>query len=905
MQLARQGGRKQLMWCWLALAPMGLPGANFPAAYTIQTVAGGDNVGDGGPAAAALFGQLEGVAVDAKGDIFLSDAVGNRVRKITPDGVIRTLAGTGTAGFSGDGGPATQADLNAPYGIAADGAGNLYIADLGNARVRMVAPDGTIRTIAGGGSIPPGGDGDGGPASSAKLVSPRNVAVDGAGNLYISDFDGQRVYEVSAGTLTTVAGTGKSGLSGDGGAASLAQISYPAGLAVDSQGALYIADSNNHRIRRAYRGQIVTLGLTTPGTGPSLAPRTPTGLSFDGAGNLWISDAAGGQIYRMNPLGAVTAIAAPAQDVAADAAGNVYAASGGHLEKITPAGTPSVIAGTGAYAFAGDGGPALNARLNLPGAVALDAAGNLYIADTSNHRIRKVSTAGVIMTVAGTGVAAYGGDGAPATLAPLNSPGSVAVDAAGNLYIADTGNHRLREVTAAGVMLTVAGTGVAGYNGDGGLASAAQVNAPKYVTADGAGNVYFADTGNQRVRKIAPGGVIFTVAGTGLRGFSGDGGAAISASLDTPLGLALDRAGNLYIADSGNRRVRVVSTVGAISTLGGAGVLGSPRGVAVSAAGDVFVADAATNQIIHMDTADNWSVAAGDGSAAFGGDGGAASSAQLDAPSDIAIDAAGDLYVADAANNRIRELTPGAVVAAPLVAPLVSSGLTIVNAASQLPGPVAPGEVLSILGAAIGPPTAAGAQFAAPGVLANQIGDTQVLFNGSPAALYYAQASQINVQAPYEIAGLASVDVQVIYKGALAGRATLIVTAVSPALFTLAQGTGQVAALNEDGTYNSVGNPAVRGSVVTIFATGEGQTNPSGADGVLAGNPDPAPLAPVLLRVGNYPADILFAQEAPEQAGLLQINARLPGGYFAGGVLPLVLQVGGGVSQPGVTIAVQ
>jgi uncharacterized protein (TIGR03437 family) len=529
----------------------------------------------------------------------------------------------------------------------------------------------------------------------------------------------------------------------------------------------------------------------------------------------------------------------------------------------------------------------------------------LYIADESNHRIRTVTAGGVIATLAGTGQAGYSGDGGPSAAAQINSPNGVAVDAAGMVYIADTGNHRIRAVTPGGVILTLAGTGVRGYSGDGGLGPSAQLDSPSDVTLDSAGNLYISDTGNNCIRRLTPGGAIGTVAGNGLRGFAGDSGQAAAASLDTPRGLAFDNAGNLYVADAGNRRVRVISPQGIIVTAGaGAGLWGSPRGVAVTAAGDLFVADAATNQIGRLDASGALGVAAGTGQAGFSGDGGPAASAQLNAPNNVALDAAGNLYIADLANNRIRKLTPAAV-AVDITAVPPAQPLTVSNLASQLQGPVAPGEILSVSGSGLGPQTAVAAQLAGSGVLANQIGGTQVLFNGSPAALLYAQDKQVNVQAPYSIAGLAAVDLQVIYNGALAARTTVAVTDTSPALFTVGQATGPVLAFNEDGTQNSADNPAARGSLVTLFATGEGQTTPAGVGGVLAGSPFPLPVAPVSVKIGGYAAEIQFAGEAPGTVGTLQVNVRIPGGYAPAGILPIVLAAGNAISQGGVTIAVQ
>ena len=328
--------------------------------------------------------------------------------------IITTIAGTGEFGFSGDGGPATQAQIVAPLGVAVDGAGNLYIADSDNRRIRKVDSAGTITTVAGTGEF--GFSGDGGPATQAELYRPYGVAVDGAGNLYIADSDNRRIRKVdSAGTITTVAGTGEFGFSGDGGPATQAQIGYSRGVAVDGAGNLYIAD--RFRIR-----------------------------------------------------------------------------------KVDSAGTITTVAGTGEGGFSGDGGPATQAQISAPYGVAVDGAGNLYIADSDNHRIRKVDSAGTITTVAGTGEFGFSGDGGPATQAELYRPRGVAVDGAGNLYIAD--RFRIRKVDSAGTITTIAGTGEGGFSGDGGPATQAQISAPYGVAVDGAGNLYIADTGNVRIRKV-------------------------------------------------------------------------------------------------------------------------------------------------------------------------------------------------------------------------------------------------------------------------------------------------------------------------------------------------------------------------------------------------------------------
>ncbi len=557
------------------------------AAGVITTVAGDGTFGyggDGGPATQAQLSQPDDVALDEAGNLYITDHGNNRIRRVDAAGTITTVAGGGRPAASlGDGGPATQARLASPEGVALDEAGNLYIADLGNHRIRRVDAAGTIATVAGTGE--PGYSGDGGPATQAQLHSPFGVALDAAGNLYIADTQYNRIRRVdAAGTIATVAGTGEPGYSGDGGPATQAQLSQPDDVALDAAGNLYIADLGNHRIRRVdAAGTIATVAGTGDlgDSGPALQARLdyPQEVAADAAGNLYIADGNNHRIRKVDAAsGVITTVAgngtrgyggdggpaAQAQlnepiGVAVDGAGNLYIADhNNRIRRVDAAGTIATVAGTGEYGYSGDGGPATQAQLHSPFGVAVDGAGNLYIAD-HNNRIRRVDAAGTIATVAGTGEYGYSGDGGPAAQAQLNEPIGVAVDAAGNLYIADLGNHRIRRVDAAGTIATVAGTGEYGYSGDGGPATQAQLSQPFGVALDEAGNLYIADLGNHRIRRVDAAGTIATVAGTGEQGYSGDGGPATQAQLDFPEGVALDEAGNLYIADLGNHRIRKVT----------------------------------------------------------------------------------------------------------------------------------------------------------------------------------------------------------------------------------------------------------------------------------------------------------------------------------------------------------
>lgn len=333
--------------------------------------------------------------------------------------IITTIAGTGTAGYTGDGGLATNAELNFPVATAIDGAGNIYIADYFNSRIRKINPAGFISTVAGTGVA--GYSGDGGLAINARITNSNGIAVDAAGNLYISDQYNYCVRKVDAsGIISTYAGTGVQGYSGDGGSAIVAQMGEPFGLAMDATGNLYIAEANNHRIR-----------------------------------------------------------------------------------KVDNTGIISTFAGTSTLGFSGDGGPAASAALYNPYGVGVSGSGDVYIADSYNSRIRVVNGAGVISTFAGNGSTGFGGDGGTALNAMFDDPRSVAIDAGGNVYVADETNNRIRKINTSGIISTCAGMGFSGYGGDGGNATVAQINHPFGVTVDAGGTIYISDNQNKRVRKVS------------------------------------------------------------------------------------------------------------------------------------------------------------------------------------------------------------------------------------------------------------------------------------------------------------------------------------------------------------------------------------------------------------------
>ena len=739
----------------------------FAASYSISTIAGSDWVGENVPATSAVLIQAEGIAADNFGNIYISDAGNHRVRCIAPNGLIRTIAGNGTAGFSGDNGPASAAQLNSPYGLSFDFAGNLYIADLGNARIRRISPSGIISTVAGGGSLPAGGKNEGSMATLLAFIAPRNIAIDGYGVVYISDFGAHRVYKMTTdGTLTTLAGTGYGGYSGDG-VASFSLLDYPTALAVDHQGNVYIADSGNHLIRRVAGGQLTSIARAA----------LPTGMAFDGVATLYVADHSAAEILEI-PLaiaptaGTATAMNVSATDLVYGNNGSLYIADMTVARRVSVYGASAVIAGPGSLAE-GDTGPATQARLNHPTGIALDSIGNLYIADHDNNRVRRVGLDGTITTYAGTGAAGNSGDGGSALLASLNGPSSVRFDAFGNLYIADTGNSRIRMVTPGGILVPVP-TG--------------PLSAPAYLIFDKSQNLYIADATS--IYQLTPAGFRYTL-------YSG---------LQSPRGMAFDSNGNFYFAETGTKQVWMFTPSGSHSLLA-SGVWNSPQSIAIDGAGNVLVADSGLAQVLSVNSFGQVTPVSGTGTSGFSGDGSAALLAQLNAPSDIVLTSAGawngSVYLADTGNNRVRQLLPGAaqVTTAPIL--LVSA----VNAASLTPGPIAPGMLMALVGT---------------GLTINDLAQTQVLFNSTAVPILSITPTEVLVRVPVSLAGVQSVVITINNLGVQLAQITANVVAAAPALF--GDSSGQASVLNQDGTLNSPSNPAARGSVIALFGTGEGIT---------------------------------------------------------------------------------
>ncbi len=682
-----------LFFLWIPHESMasGQPGGSGPL-YPYK------DVGDGQPATSVILTLVDGMAVDKEGTIYLSHRSKNRIRKVTRDGIITTVAGTGIAGYGGDGGPALQADLNFPAGLALDADGNLYVADRNNHRVRKIDKQGIIITVAGTGEA--SWNGDDGPATEAALHHPSDLEVDGEGSLYISDRSNSRIRKVDAGgIITTIAGMGLPDFGGDYGLAVDALLKYPFGICLDRRGNLYIADRGNNRVRKVDGHGIITTvagdgthsfaGDYGPANQSSLA--FPTDVVVDDSGNLYIADRNNNRVRMVDPLGVII-----------------------------------TFMGTGKSHYNGDNEIAAESNLHLPFALAIDHGQNLMVADRNHFRVRSAHLKdGRVKTVAGNGKSLFKGDGGPGRGATLDSPSGIVVDGKGNVLFAEKNHHRIRRLDRRGFITTLAGSGREGNEGDGGPALQAALFLPSQMAIDPQGNIYFASrVGNGWVvRKIDGGGTITRFAGNGRQGNSGDGGPALQASFYTISdvvtdrhgnvyisdqtsgnirkvdrkgritsvlkdkladlaeevhvnGLVVDEEGNLFFSDSGSSKIRKIDLQGNVTDVAGTGDfedhgdggpaleagVRSPGGLVIGPGGSLYVAESQSSRIRKIDKDGVISRVAGTGVAGFSGDGGPAIQAQIKTPDRMAFDAQGNLFFTDRDNNRVRKIDPHGII---------------------------------------------------------------------------------------------------------------------------------------------------------------------------------------------------------------------------------------------------
>ena len=1022
----------------LAWALLGVSAA-FGQSYIIQTVAGTTRLKPGNPATSTPLRYPWGSVEDASGNIYIADNLDNRILMVSTDGKIHILAGTGIAGFSGDGGLALNAELDGPQGIRLDGKGGLYVTDYNNSRVRFInLTTGSIATVAGNGNYH--WSGDNGPATSAGL-DPYDIAVDSSGNLYIADFFNNRIRKVSAlnQTIATVAGQNISGYAGDGGPASQAILSGPMGISVSSQGIIYFADYFNNVVRMINQ---------------------QTGLIGGFAGN--------GSFGLQDGVPAATAMMFVPFGTSVEASGNVLILEINYIQRVTLTdGKIHVVAGSSSLGFGGDNGAASSATFSYPLYLAAASNGDIMISDTGNFRVRRIQGA-IINTVAGTTIA----DNIPATTAFLNQPEDVvgngsggfafvdtgdsrvrmvsggtitnvvgngvagnatgeldfptgiARDTTGVVYVADTANNRVLRVVAGGTYSVLAGNGTAGYSGDHAYAPAAELSSPGAVAVDASGNVYIADSGNCAIRMVNANSTITTLAGTGVCGSTGNNGLAGQAEV-VPVDLALDNAGNLFFAEPVANRVRkinlaslIVTSVAGVGTAGHSGdggpatlaQLSDPTGVAVDAKGNVFIADAGNSVVRMISGSTIWTVA-GTGNYAFDLETGPAVGVSID-PVGISVDSGGNIYIADEFNDRIRQLIPvsaaslgvssgnsqtvvpgtqvtisvtvkdasgnlvgGAVVnftvtsgsaqlsagsvltnasgVASVVVTLTSSGSVQISAATgSLPaatfsltaaGPqintggvvgaalsvpavtsLSTGGIASVFGTGFGGPSSyvqVGSADLVSGALPTNFKGICVELSGTFAPIFGLSNTQVNFQVPAVSAP--SVSVQVVTNcGAANQVASLGVTAsiapAAPEFFYFVQNTNGHNPVAAADAQTNVGiaastlfpgsgyGPAKSGEYITVYGTAFGATNPPVAPGVFqAAGAQATGTVQVLLNGQPLPAaNVLYVGITPSSPGLYQMDFQVPSGTPSGD-LPLVISIGGIQSPAGAYITVQ
>jgi uncharacterized protein (TIGR03437 family) len=578
-----------------------------------------------------------------------------------------------------------------------------------------------------------------------------------------------------------------------------------------------------------------------------------------------------------------------------------------------PTFTISTVAGNGAAGDSGDGGPATSAELNGPRGVTEDIFGNLYIAEYYGQRVRKVTPNGTITTLAGTGVAGFSGDGGLATSAKLNGPYRVTVDLAGNVYIPDSGNGRVRKVSPSGIITTVVGNGNIASSGNGGQATNASLEYPEAVAFDSAGNYYVADEGANVVRRVDTTGNITTAVGTGAASYSGDGGPAASATLDGPVGVQVDASGNLYISDQGNNVIRKV-TNGIITTVAGTGVFGFggdggpaiqaefayPASIGLDAAGNLYIPDVNNNRIRVVSTNGTITSVAGNGVEGFGGDGGPALDGAINVPRSVSVAPNGNVYIGDFGNNRVRLLTQGT----PANTPTVDNGGVV--SASQFGKftSLAPGSWIEIYGANLATATRewGSADFNGNNAPTSLEG-TKVTINGQPAFVEYISPGQVDVQVPSNV-GTGIQLMTVTSPNGTSPTYQVVVNKIEPGFdappsFNI-NGTQYVVALFNDGvTYvlptgaiagvNS--RPAKPGDTITLYGVGFGAVTeniPAGqiAQGLtsLASN--------FSISIGGMPAMVSYAGLAPQYVGLYQFDVVVPP-LPAGSAVPVTFTLGG------------
>jgi uncharacterized protein (TIGR03437 family) len=887
----------------------------------VDTVAGG-KIRSGVPAQEVPLTRLTGIAFDPAGNIVLCDWASNVIRRIRPDGTIETLAGNGTTGFTGDGGPALNAALNQPALPRADAQGNLYFTDTSNYRIRRVDSKGIITTIAGNGVPFQAGMDLEGPALSRSLNTLGDLTVDPSGNVYFTLSSNTDVIRrvTPGGRLEIFAGIPHSDCpsctDGDNGPAIAARID-PGFLAADGKGSVYLSESGavfGTHIRRIGPDGVIT---RFAGYGPAPISGTTVDDEAQPALNIFIPT-----------IGGMTA----------DNAGNLYYIDTGltsrssavRIRRIDTNGIVNTIAGGPAFSPTSDG-PALLTAIH-PGSIAADAHGNVAFTDSvpGTPVVREVTTQASLITLAGA-TPKPAPDGTPARDAWFLDPAAIALNRTGDLFIAETGSCLVRKIGANGLLATAAGTGKCGTPTPAGPNTSQDLAPPAFITVDNQGRLYMLDifgnsyliTADGKASRtgfpptLGPGKIAIDAKGrvclmsiSALVRISPDGKqetiVAMPSQPGVPpqgfgptylSGLGTDPAGNVYLTGSYvgavSQYVFRVNDDGTLTTVYGSAanplIFGLVPSLAVDSNGNVWMGTTFVNA--------TGAHTLGQPYPGYSGDGGPAQSARFNIPAGV-FAPNGDLYLLDA--TRIRKLTNFT----PVKPAAIASG-AIVNALSYTSGAIAPGELISIFGSG----------FAASGLQVNPLennrlpwvlGQTKVLFDGNPGAIVAMTPTQINVFVPYWVAPGKSTAITVQTDTAVSAPVTVPVAAAAPGLATADQsGSGQGAILNQDSSLNSTANPAARGSVISLFGTGEGPVSPQLVwENLSISTPYSTPVAPVTVTIGGQPAAISYAGAAPlEPIGIFQINVTVPA-TLSPGSAAVIVSVGGIATSKTVTVAV-
>jgi len=928
-----------VVWIAITLVVCGASAQTSPQ-YRIRAVAGSDPIRDGGPAREGVL-LFPRCVVEHEGALYICDGVAGRVRRVSADDVITTIAGTGVVGASaleairaGEGRLATKAQIE-PTDLAVDATGNVYVADAAGDIVRRIGTDGILRTLAGTGVR--GFAGDGGPAVEALLAGPSGVALGPDGALWIGDSGNDRIRQVKLdGTMSRVAGAGDGGSLFDFVPALVAHLDSPRRLEFDPLGNLVFADRGTHRARRIMLdGSIDTIAgvVGTPGFGGDGGDarfawvERPQAVAPAADGSYYLADLGNNRIRKVDPQGAIATVAGdgsfgfsgdggPAlnasfssiQDVAIASDGGLYVVdtTNSAVRKIWPDGTITTI--VGGPRFRDESGDPRGALLFYPNSVRLDRQGRLLIADTFNHVVRRIGDDGKITTIIGRGgLAGEGPEGAPAREARFFRIRDIVEDSSGVYYFSDWANHRVSSLSLDGRIRTFAGIGDSGFSGDGGPARSARISFPRGLAIDADDNVYVA-TGSA-IRRIDRQGIIRTMAGTGDSGFNGDGGLATESQLRGARGLAFTLGGELLIADANNHRIRKVDAAGIITTIAGTGeaahsgdggpaseaAVNTPHRLDVGWDGSIYIGDSA-NHVIRMIDPDGviHTIAGGAGDPGHSGDGGLATEAQLLLPKAVAVDRSGTVFLSDNDNHRVRALYP---------IPAIPEGGAV--QAASFTAPLAPGAIGSLFGANL-----AGATESASGeTLPIELADTSLTLIDQQGvehdvSLFFASRRQINFLAPSD-AALGDATLVVRRGSGEEARIALRLERVAPGVFSAdASGSGPPAAsylrVRSDGTGESgfvfARDPSGRIEAVEI------DLGPEGDEVFLTffatGVRGRSSLSAVRMTIGGEDVPLTFAEAQTDFFGLDQVNVGpLPRSFIGRGAVDAVLEVDGFVAN--------